>query len=279
MAYQHFDLTPLTGVLGATVRGVDLGGALANAVWDDIHGAFLEHLVLAFEDQVLGPASHLAFARRFGPPNLYKFAVGMPDYPEVVELIKEPSERRNFGGVWHSDQPYLSHPPIATTLRALEVPAVGGDTLFANMYVAYETLSDGLRASLEGRRALNSADVSGKGRKRGGYQAVQSTDVDPTLVTAVHPVVRVHPETGRKLLYVNGVHTKHFEGMSVEESRPLLRFLSDHAVRPEHTCRVRWKPGMLTIWDNRCTQHMAVNDYHGVRRHMHRVTVSGDAPR
>ena len=189
---------------------------------------------------------------------------GIEGYPEIIAVTKLPHESVNFGGIWHSDTAYLDEPPMATMLLAREVPPAGGDTMFANMYAAYDALSPALRAMLDPLQAVNSsalADVTKTREDR--IRELGPSDRDVPVYEAVHPVVRTHPETGRKALYVNVAHTARFEGMTEEESRPLLQFLFQHQVRPEFTCRFRWSAGSLALWDNRCVQHNPVNDYHG----------------
>jgi taurine dioxygenase len=194
-------------------------------------------------------------------------------------VVKLEHERVNFGGIWHSDTAYLDRPPMASLLLAREVPAFGGDTLFANMYLAYDTLSDGMKRMLEGLRAVNSSARADVSRTREDRIRSSGRADARTEYTAEHPVVRTHPETGRKALYVNVAHTARFAGMTEEESAPLLEYLYRHQVRVEHTCRFAWAPGSIAFWDNRCAQHNAVNDYHGFRRRMYRITLAGDAPR
>ncbi|MCG8548323.1 MAG: TauD/TfdA family dioxygenase [Alphaproteobacteria bacterium] len=282
MAYQTIDVQPIAGALGADIHGADLSRNLSNQTFDEIHQAFLDHLALFFRNQTLTPAQQVDFARRFGPIGIYPFLDGLPDAPEVIEVLKTESDEFNFGGGWHSDTAYLERPSLGSVLYAHEIPDIGGDTLFANMYMAYEALSEGMRAMLDDMIGVNSGAVSAGGgrarrmQQRGGM-ATRNLDKADSFV-AEHPVVRKHPETGRKSLYVNSIHTVRFKDMTEAESRPLLEFLNAHAVRPEFTCRFRWTPGALAIWDNRCTQHNALNDYPGKRRRMHRVTVEGERP-
>jgi len=269
---------PIAGALGAEISGVDLSSDLDDGVIAAIRRAWLEHLVIFFRDQDLPPARFLAFARRFGEVIEYPFVRGLAEFPEIIEVLKREHERVNFGGIWHSDTAYLDVPPMASMLIAREVPPAGGDTLFANMYLAYETLSDRLKRILDGIVALNSsakADVTRTREDRARDSA--RADAKKEYVAA-HPAVRVHPETGRKALYVNVAHTVGFEGMTPEESAPILEYLFRHQVRPELTCRFRWRPGSIAFWDNRCAQHNPINDYHGYRRLMHRVTLAGDKP-
>ena len=208
----------------------------------------------------------------------YPFINGIEGFPLITPVVKLEHERVNFGGLWHTDTAYLEHPPMGTMLVAREVPPYGGDTLFANMYLAYEALSPGMQRMLDGLVAVNSsakADVTKtrEDRIRDGARP----DARHEYV-AEHPVVRTHPETGRKALYVNGGHTVRLKDMTEVESAPLLQYLFAHQQRPEFTCRFRWEQGSLAFWDNRCAQHNPINDYHGYRRVMHRVTLAGDRP-
>ncbi|HHK74603.1 MAG TPA: taurine dioxygenase [Rhizobiales bacterium] len=272
------DIRPVSGALGAEIFGVDLAGDLPDETIAVIRQALLEHLVIFFRDQTITEAQHLAFARRFGTPVDYPMIKGLEGFPEIVPIIKLEHEKVNFGGMWHSDTTYLDEPPMASILVARELPPYGGDTLFANMYLAYEALSDGMKQMLEGMRAVNSS-------KKGAIAATRAERVKTAAKTSpddeligIHPVIRTHPETGRKLLYVNPGHSIRFENMSVEESEPLLAYLFSVQTRPEFTCRFRWRPGSIAFWDNRATQHNPVNDYHGFRRVMHRITLAGDIP-
>jgi taurine dioxygenase len=277
---RELTVAPLTGSIGAELGGVDLAAGLDDGLVAAIRAAWLEHQVVFFRDQDLDPDAFLAFARRFGEPARYPFVPGIEGHPEIIAVTKLPEETTNFGGIWHSDTTYLDEPPTATMLLAREVPPAGGDTLFADMYAAYEALSPAMREMLDPLRAVNSsalADVS-KTREDRIRELGTSTE-EPATYEAVHPVVRTHPETGRKALYVNIAHTARLEGMTEEESRPLLQFLFQHQVRPEFTCRFRWQVGSLAMWDNRCVQHNPVNDYHGWKRAMHRITLAGDRPR
>jgi taurine dioxygenase len=275
--YRHIEVQPIAGALGAEIGGVDVAQPLADGVIAEIRTALLDHLVVFFREQRLTPSDQVAFARRFGEPMEYPQLRGLPECPLVTPVIKLEHERINFGGVWHSDTSYLERPPMASMLYAVEVPPYGGDTLFASQYRAYETLSTGLKTVLAGLRGINTstkADVSKTREDR-----LRDAGAERKALVGIHPVVRTHPETGRKALYVNVGHTSHFDGWTEEESRPLLDYLFAHQVRPEFTCRFRWEPGSLAFWDNRCAQHNPVNDYHGFRRVMHRVTLAGDIPR
>src|SRR5262245_10592253 len=269
---------PVSGALGAEISGLDLAKDLDDQTVGLLRSAWLEHLVLFFRDQPLAPDRFLAFARRFGEIIEYPFVKGLEEHPEIIPVVKLEHERINFGGVWHSDTAYLDVPPMASMLLAREVPAAGGDTLFANMYLAYETLSEGMKHLLADLHGVNSSSKADASRTREDRIAERGRADARAVYEAAHPVVRVHPETGRKALYVNVAHTVRFEGMTEEESAPILSALYRHQVRPEFTCRFRWRPGSLALWDNRCAQHNAVNDYAGHRRVMHRITLAGNVP-
>jgi taurine dioxygenase len=268
-------VTPIAGVVGAEISGVDLR-ELRDGLVADIRKAWLDHGVVFFRDQKLTADEYLAFADAIGERARYPFVPGIEGYPDIIAVAKLPHETVNFGGIWHSDTVYLDEPPMATMLLAREVPPFGGDTLYASQYAAYDALSDGMKELLAPLRGVNSsalADVSKTREDRIKEAGVESRDYE-----AVHPVVRTHPETGRKALYVNVAHTARFEGMTEAESKPILQYLFAHQVRPEFTCRFRWEVGSLALWDNRCVQHNPVNDYHGYKRVMHRITLKGDRP-
>src|SRR6266850_3278903 len=269
---------PVSGALGAEISGVDLAKGVDDQTLSVLRQAWLEHLVLFFRDQVLTPPQFLGVARRFGEIVEYPFVKGLEEYPEIIPVVKLEHERINFGGVWHSDTAYLDVPPMASMLLAREVPPAGGDTLFASMYLAYETLSDGMKRLLDGLVAINSSAAADVSRTREDRLKDSARADAKKEYNAAHPVVRVHPETGRRALYVNVAHTVAFEGMTQEESAPLLQYLFRHQVRPDFTCRFRWRPGSLAFWDNRCAQHNAINDYQTHRRVMHRITLAGEKP-
>jgi taurine dioxygenase len=275
-------IEPLAGALGADVRGVDLKD-LGDEGWREIKRAFLQYAVLAIRDQQLEPADLMRVGARFGEPCYYPFVTGLDGYPFIFEVVKEENETVNFGGNWHSDTTYLAQPPLATLLYAVETPKHGGDTLFANTAAAYDGLSEGMRAMMDKLVGVNSASLKVTGGRRKMHSTIGGMKVHDTenadAYEAEHPVARTHPDTGRKALYVSRSHTIRFRDMSEDESRPLIDFLQAHQTRPEFTCRVRWSPGTLTVWDNRCTQHSAVNDYHGQRRRMRRLTVGAQTPR
>ena len=279
MRKSSIEVRPLAGAIGAEISGVDLSAPLGEETIAAIRRAWLDHLVVFFREQDLPPARFLAFARRLGEPIEYPFVKGIEGFPEITPVVKLEHEKVNFGGLWHSDTTYLEIPPMGTMLIAREVPEYGGDTLFANMYLAYETLSPGMRRLLDGLVAVNSSTKADTTKTREDRMRDGANPAARAEYEALHPVVRTHPETRRKALYVNGGHTVRFKDMTEEESAPLLRFLFAHQSRPEFTCRFRWEKGSLAFWDNRCAQHNPINDYHGFRRVMHRVTLAGDRPR
>jgi taurine dioxygenase len=275
-SYRHIEVRPIAGALGAEIGGVDVAQPLPAAVVSEIRQAWLDHLVIFIRGQKLSPQMQLDFARRFGEPMEYPQLKGLPECPLITPVVKLEHERVNFGGVWHSDTTYLERPPMASMLYAVETPPHGGDTLFANQYLAYESLSERLKQVLAGLVGINSSTKAEVTRSR--EDRLRAAGVETKALTGEHPVVRTHPETGRKALYVNAGHTTRFKGFTAEESAPLLGFLFRHQAKAEFSCRYRWEPGALAFWDNRCTQHYPVNDYHGFRRIMHRVTLAGDTP-
>jgi taurine dioxygenase len=270
--YRLLDIRPVAGSLGAEVFGVDLG-ALTDAAFDEIYRAFVAYQAIIFRDQELTTDQFLAFGRRWGDIQLYPYARGLPSHPEILEVLRTEKDPVAFGNVWHFDGSNYAAPPKATMLYALELPPAGGDTMFANMYDAFDTLSPGMKSLLQTLKGLNVgqrelsflSDLSGMEKK----------DPGDMVVSTLHPVVRTHPDSGRKSLFV-GHRMEHFDGMTPQESAPLIACLRNHAVRPEFTCRFSWRVGSLAIWDNRCVQHYAVDDYAGHRRRMHRITIAGE---
>ena len=276
--YQHIEVTPLTPAIGATIEGIDLSHDLPMNVIDEIRQAYLTHLVVFFRDQHLTPRALVRLAKRFGDIGFYPFVKGMDGQPEVVEVVKKENETINFGGLWHTDTSYLQRPPMGSLLYAVKVPPAGGDTLFANMYMAYEELSEGMKSLLEGLRGVNSAEKPDAAVTRVNRIAEKPRDSDDVVTTSSHPLVRTHPETGRKALYCSAAHTLKIDGMTEDESRPILEYLYQQQQREELSCRFHWEANSLAFWDNRCAQHNALNDYHGQRREMLRVTLEGDVP-
>lgn len=268
----------LAGALGAEIGGVDLSAELSDATIAAIRAALNQHQVIFFRDQALTPQQHLAFGRRFGPLNIHPYVKGMEGHPEIMEIIKEPTDKLNFGGGWHSDMSFLETPSIGSILYAVQTPEWGGDTLFASQAAAWDALSDGLKVTLEGLRAIHSAnkEYSAKGPSAQKRSSMQVAEAEGLAGEFIHPVVKVHPETGRKALYVNPAFTLRFDGWTRRESRPLLDYLFEHSRQEQFTCRFSWRDGSMAFWDNRQVWHYALNDYPGQRRHMRRVTVDPD---
>ena len=281
MRNSRIEVQPIAGACGAELHGVDLATSIDDAATiADVRRALLDHCVIFFRDQQLEPEQHKALARRFGKIFIHPNYNGVAPDPEILTFLREPGDERIIGEEWHTDTTMSAEPPMGAILHALEVPPYGGDTLFASQYAAYDALSDGMKTMLGKLRAVHSdRKVAGPGA---GMNARRSTkvreDADWRETVSLHPVVRTHPETGRKLLYVNASYTVGFEDMTEAESAPLLDYLLEHGHRPEFTCRFRWEPGSVAFWDNRCTKHIAVHDAGPFRRLMRRVQISGDRP-
>ncbi len=276
-SYQTIDVRQSAPALGAEIHGVDLAQGVSDEQFAEVRDAFHRHGVIFFRDQDITPEQHIAFAERWGAININRFFKPVDGYPMIAEVRKEPHQETNIGGSWHTDHSYDTAPALGSILYALEVPPLGGDTLFAGMYAAYDALSDGMKAMLADLRAEHSSrHVFAEDSTRDDTD-IEGRTGNPELATqdAVHPVVLRHPDTGRKALYVNPGFTLRFEGWTDEESKPLLDYLYGHATRPEFICRFRWAPGSIAFWDNRATWHYAANDYAGQRRLMHRITVEG----
>jgi taurine dioxygenase len=275
----RLEIQPIAGALGAEIHGVDLGSDLDDATVAEIRQALLDHCVIFFRDQEFGAEQHKRLARRFGEIFIHPNYYGMQADPEIVEIRREVGDTKVVGEDWHTDTTMVAEPPMGAILYAIEVPPYGGDTLFANQYLAYETLSDGMKRLLGGLRAVHSdRTVAGPKVDHTGRSTKARADADWRETISVHPVVRTHPETRRKLLFVNYSYTTNFEGMTEEESRPLLHYLFEQGHRPEFTCRFRWTKGAVAFWDNRCVKHLAVNDAQPFRRYMRRVQIAGDRP-
>ena len=268
-------ISPSGGPLGAYVRGVDLADDLADDVVDEIRAAWLDHLVLVFPDQPLTADEYLAFARRIGTPAEYPFVDSLAESPFIIEVLKLPDETVNFGGIWHADTVYLERPPMATMLLAREVPPSGGDTEFANQYLAWDRLPQHLRELLDGRTAMHSSAAAMSIRNTADRM---SDDQVAQVFASRHPAVRTHPETGRRRLYVNIAHTYGLVGVDDDLARPSLTDVFAHQVADEFVWRLQWERDMLTLWDNRCCLHNPINDYDGHTRRMHRITLEGDVP-
>jgi taurine dioxygenase len=278
MDAQQMRIMPVAGGVGAEIRGLDIARPLPSPTVAALREALGTHGVLFFRDQDLSEAQHIAFAEHFAPININRFFRAVEGWPQIAEVRKEPEQTRNIGGGWHTDHSYDQIPALGSVLYAREVPEYGGDTMFSSMYAAYDALSDGLKNTLLGLRAVHSSRHV-FGAKAGRPDELKDRLGNPELATqdAVHPMVITHPISGKRALFVNPGFTLHIEGWTAEESRPLLDYLYRHAVRPEFTCRFSWQRGSLAFWDNRATWHLAVNDYHGQRRLMHRITLEGEA--
>lgn len=268
-------IRPISGAIGAEISGVDLA-QLDPETFEELHQALLDYGVISIQDQSLTPDQQIAFARRWGDIHDHPYLSGLDGRPEIIEIVKEAGEPNRFGAHWHTDQIFTKAPAMATMLLAREVPPAGGDTLFTDLYAAYDALSDGMQRLVGQLRTVNIYDKGTTRSKRMGEKVLEP---EKQAEAAVHPLVRVHPETGRRALYLNDTRIMgRFEDMTEAESRPLLDYLLTHATRPEFTCRVRWNVGTLGLWDNRRLMHLALDDYHGHRRVMHRITIKGTPP-
>ena len=279
---HRLEIEPAAGALGADVRGIDLTGEYDDEALAALRQSIVDHLVVFLPDQPMSLDDLERLTDRLGGRDVTPFVRPLDDRPYVIRVIKEPDDELNFANAWHTDLSYLPAPPAFTLLHAWDVPDHGGDTLWSNQYLAFDTLSDGLKHTLRGLRAVHSAGMAyGTGGYLDSVKDKTSMAIEPSkdaYAQQTHPVVTRHPESGRAALYVNPVYTTRFEGWSAAESQPLLGHLYRHAVNENFTCRLRWRRHTLAIWDNRCCQHNALNDYQGVRREMYRTSVRGAAP-
>jgi taurine dioxygenase len=277
MRNSQIEVRPIAGTIGAEIHNVDVSQELDDATIADIRKALLDHCVIFFRDQKLDAERHKAFTRRFGKIFIHPNYAGMQADPEIVVITREPGDKHIVGEDWHADTTMVREPPMGAILYGVEVPPYGGDTLFANQYLAYETLSDGMKRMLSGLKAIHSdRKVAGPAANRNAHRSTKvRQDADWRETVSVHPVVVTHPETQRKLLYVNASYTQGFDGMTEEESKPLLRYLLEHGHRPEFTCRFRWETGSIAFWDNRVCKHLAIHDAGPFRRVMRRTQVAG----
>lgn len=279
-APTSFEVRPISGVLGAEIVGLDLAQPLANDALAELRTAFVDNEVLVFRGQNLAPEQQIAFGRGLGELDAHPFIDGNPEHPEIVDIVTQPDDRSNFGGGWHTDVSFLDEPDLGSILYAVELPPVGGDTLFASQRAAYEALSATMQRLLDGLVAEHSARRQyGAGGQSTKSKAIATKNADIADRIVEHPVVRRHPETGAKSLYVNRAFTTRIVGLHRAESIALLEFLFDHAVHERFTCRVHWEPGTMVMWDNRSVQHYALHDYAGHARKMRRITIKGDRPR
>lgn len=271
-AYKSVEVQPVSGSLGAEVSGVDLGN-LTDEQFDEIYRAFVAHQVIFFRDQEFDEVSYIEFARRWGDIMLYPYMQGLPDHPEILQILKEPEDTYVFGSQWHTDSSFIAIPPKATMLYAREIPPAGGDTAYSSMYRAYDTLSEGMKKILADLRVLNVGDQ--RIARFDELRSMKQQDPGEVQTRAYHPLIRTHPDTGKKALNV-GAHSVEIEGLTKEESTSILEFLYHHGTRPEFGCRFQWREGTVGIWDNRCVQHYAIDDYQGQRRRMQRITIAGE---
>jgi taurine dioxygenase len=281
--YRTVTVDRWAGPCGAVVSGVDLARPLTDETVAELRRALLDHLVLFFRDQALDPDQQVAFSRRFGPYSPVPFVQPIAAHPEVIAVVREPTETQGFafGGIWHSDFSILPAPPMGSILHALEVPPYGGDTLWANQYLAFETLSPGLRDTLRDIIAVHSARDAYSPKMQAVHDLFTGMTVETSEDanrTQLHPAVRVHAETGREALYLNRQYTIGFDGWWPQEAALLLDHLCAHSTQESFTCRWRWQVGDVAFWDNRAVQHMVMADVTGHRRAMHRTTVAGEVP-
>lgn len=280
MADVMIHVVPYSNAMGAMIEGADLRRPQTQVEMKTLRAALADHGVLFFRGQDISPEQHKAFARQWAEIDVNRFFAAVPGHPEIAEVRKEPEQKSNIGGNWHTDHSYDLVPAMGSILLAREVPPKGGDTLFASMVRAFDALSDGLKQTLRTLEAVHSSrHVFGAGAaySRTGDIGERIGNADAARQDVIHPVVIRHPESGQEALYVNQAFTTRFVGWTEKESAPLLQFLYQHAARPEFSCRFQWSVGAIAFWDNRSTWHYAANDYHGDRRLMHRITVAGTA--
>jgi taurine dioxygenase len=274
---------PVAPACGSFVENFDILTASDGEI-ETLSNLLAERGVVFLRDQHLTPEDQVAVTARFGAVLRVPYVKHLDEHPDIIAVLKEADEKKisTFGGTWHSDFSFLDQPPSLTVLYGREIPQFGGDTLWSSQYAAFEALSPRMQEMLSGLSAVQTGwphGTKGPGPNAAVSRSVVMTRNDPTADREVtHPVVRVHPITKRKALFVNPVYTQRFEGMTEEESKPLLSFLFAHATKPEFTCRLHWEEGTLALWDNRCVLHLAINDYDGSRRLLHRTTVAGETP-
>jgi alpha-ketoglutarate-dependent taurine dioxygenase len=279
-AYSVLKLKPLTGALGAELSGIDLSQPLTPEARADIQRALYDHLVIYFRDQPgFTRERHLELAQIFGGLQRIPHIFSVEGYPDVQIVRREPGESRRYVGEgFHADSTFLRTPPTTVTMHCLEAPEVGGDTAFANLQLAYDSLSPAMKNLIGGLRAVHSATrLFGSQAADTKNVMMKNMDIAAGDAEVMHPVVRTHPGSGRKGLFVHAAYTQRLDGFTEEESRPILQFLYSHASRLEYTCRVRWSRNMVLVWDNRCTYHSAIGDYDALR-YIERVTTGGEVP-
>ena len=275
---NQINIKQISGNVGVEIHGVDLSKEVPDSLFNEIRDAFIENGLIFFRDQNLTPEEHIRFAKKWGKININRFFAKVDGYEQIAEVRKEPDQKGNIGGEWHTDHSYDQIPALGSILLAKEIPSSGGDTLFASMYKAYESLSNGMKVTLESLNAIHSSrHIFGEGSDYSKSSKGRIGNPQLAIQDAIHPVIITHPESKKKALYVNRAFTLRFEGWTDEESKPLLNYLYDHAANEENTTRFQWSPGSIAFWDNRATWHNALNDYHGERRLMHRITIEGSA--
>ena len=275
---NQINIKQISGNVGVEIHGVDLSKEVPDSLFNEIRDAFIENGLIFFRDQNLTPEEHIRFAKKWGKININRFFAKVDGYEQIAEVRKEPDQKGNIGGEWHTDHSYDQIPALGSILLAKEIPSNGGDTLFASMYKAYESLSNGMKVTLESLNAIHSSrHIFGEGSDYSKSSKGRIGNPQLAIQDAIHPVIITHPESKKKALYVNRAFTLRFEGWTDEESKPLLNYLYDHAANEENTTRFQWSPGSIAFWDNRATWHNALNDYHGERRLMHRITIEGSA--
>lgn len=281
MSNNDINIVPSGGGVGAFIEGIDLGQDLSDNIVGTLRSALGEHGVLFFRDQDISPEDHIAFAEKFAPININRFFAHVDGHPKIAQVLKEPDQKKNIGGGWHTDHTYDIEPAMGSILVARETPPHGGDTMYASTCRAYETLSDGFKSILKGLQGLHSSrhvfGPQARYMQKGEDTAGRLGNNEAANQDAVHPLIIRHPISGRESIYVNPGFTIGIDGWTDAEAEPFLKILYDHIAKPEHTYRFQWAPGSIAFWDNRASWHYAVNDYHGARRLMHRITVEGQA--
>jgi taurine dioxygenase len=274
---SDLQIRPVTPVIGAEISGVDLRKPLEPAQCEALEQALLQHLVLFFRQQDITPDEQIAFARQMGEISIPPFVPKYGDRPEMI-VLDQVSPKGEGADAWHSDNTFMAEPPLGSILKAVELPPVGGDTCFASMFAAYEALSAPMRSLLDGLEAVHDLTKPLQKAIAAGHTEANLPELQAKWPPVIHPVVRTHPISGRKALFVNANSTTHLKGLPERENELLLRFLIDHVRDPAFQCRYQWDTGSIAFWDNRSVQHYAVPDY-SERRVMHRVTLTGDRPR
>ena len=284
MVYKQISVEPIAGACGAEITGINLAKQIKRETFAELYDAWLKHQVLFFRNQKLTSEEYIKFAKKWGGIHIHPFVKGLRSHPEILEVKKIETDTYTFGNRWHTDQMFSPRPAKATLLYAKETPSVGGDTLYANMYEAYNSLSTGMKRMLSPINTFNVGDGNKRSGKYGNRQdRYKGASAKPKIppkglkTNSQHPLVRTHPETGRKALYI-GVHTQELVDFAPEEGNYLIEMLRAHCAKEEFIARFRWQKNSMAIWDNRCLQHYAVSDYPGQRRRMHRITIKGDKP-